>query len=70
MANTTENPFMDITNEIFSSKIYKTQDDFNFEIVHFHFLGGHIPHSPPTKYISSSLFLLERICSNVSDFQQ
>ena len=38
----TEAPFLDldlcITNGIVSSKIYNKRDDFNFEIVNFHFL--------------------------------
>ena len=51
---------MDIANDIISSNIYNTQDGFNFEIVNFHFLDGHIPHFLPTKYVSSSLFF-ERV---------
>ena len=38
----TEAPFLDlnmsITNGIVSSKLYDKRDDFNFEIVNFHFL--------------------------------
>ena len=46
----TEAPFLDfnlsITNGIVSSKIYDTQDDFNFEIVNFPFLDRDVPRSP------------------------
>ena len=46
----TKAPFLDlnlsIINGIVSSKIYDKQDDFNFEIVNFHFLDGDVPRSP------------------------
>ena len=35
-----------ITNGIVSSKLYDKQDDFNFEIVKFPFLGGDVTPSP------------------------
>ena len=65
----TEAPFLDlnlsITNGIVSSKIYDKQDDFNFEIVNFPFLGGDVPRSPSYGvYVSQ----LARVCSYVDDF--
>ena len=46
----TEASFLDlnlsITNGIVSFRIYDKQDDFNFEIVNFPFLGGDVPRSP------------------------
>ena len=34
-----------ISNDIVSTKIYNKRDDFDFEIVHFHFLDGDVPRS-------------------------
>ena len=50
-ANTsdTEAPFLDlhlsISNGFVLSKIYDKRDDFDFDIVHFPFLDGDVPHS-------------------------
>ena len=65
-ANTsdTEAPFLDlhlsISNGFVSTKIYDKRDDFDFDIVNFPFLDGHVPHLPLTGFTFLSLFgLLE-----------
>ena len=51
-ANTsdTDTPFLDlhlsISNGFVSSKIYDKRDDFDFDIVNFPFLDGHVPRRP------------------------
>ena len=45
---------LSITNDIFSSYIYDKWNDFNFEIAHFSFLDGDVPHSP-----SDSVYIVE-----------
>ena len=68
----TEAPFLDlnlsITNDIVSSKIYDKQDDFNFEIVNFPFLGGNVRRSPSYGVYSSQLIRFASVCSNFDDF--
>ena len=68
----TEAQFLDlnlsITHCIVSSKIYDKQDDFNFEIVNFHFLDGDVPCSPSYGVYISQLIRLARVCFNVDDF--
>ena len=59
---------MSITNAIASSKIYDTQDDFNFEIVNFPFLDGDVPPSPSYGVYISQLISFARVCSNFDDF--
>ena len=70
----TEAPFLDlnlsITNGIVSSKIYDKRDDFNFEIVNFHFLDGDVPRSPSYGVYISQLIRFARVCSNVDDFNK
>ena len=41
--------------------------DFNFEIVNFPFLDGHVPHSPSYSVYISRLIRFARVCS-VDDF--
>ena len=57
----TDAPFLDlilsILNGLFSSKIYDKWDDFNFEIVHFSFLGGDVPRSPSYGVYISQLII-------------
>ena len=62
----TEAPFLDlhlsISNGFVSSKIYDKRDDFDFDIVNFPFLDGHVtfPVLPLTGFIFLNLFgLLE-----------
>ena len=68
----TETSFLDlnlsITNGIVSSKMYDKQDDFNFEIVNFPFLGGDVSRSPSYGVYISQLIRFARACSNVEDF--
>ena len=59
---------LSIANGIVSSKIYDKQDDFNFEIVNFPFLGGDVPRSPSYGVYISQLICFARVCSNVDDF--
>ena len=56
-----------ITNGIVSSKIYDKRDDFNFEIVNFPFLEGHIPGSPSDCiYISQLIHFCERVLMSLT----
>ena len=68
----TEAPFLDLnlstTNGIVSSKIYDKRDDFNFEIVNFHFLDGDVPRSPSYGVYIFQLIRFARVCSKVDDF--
>ena len=68
----TEALFLDlnlsITNGIVSSKIYDKRDDFNFEIVNFHFLDGDVLRSPSYGVYISQLIRFTRVCSYVEDF--
>ena len=59
---------MSITNGIVSSKIYDKRDDFNFEIVNFHFLDGDVPRSPSYGVYISQLIRFARVSSYVDDF--
>ena len=59
---------MSLTNGIVSSKIYDKQDDFNFEMVNFPYLGGDVPRSPSYGINISQLIHFARVCSNVDDF--
>ena len=73
-ANTsdTEAEFLDlhlsISNDIVSTKIYDTRNDFDFEVVNFPFLGGDFPR--PTSYgvYISQLIRFARASSYVADF--
>ena len=51
-----------------SSKYYDKQDDFNFEIVNFPFLGGAVPRSPSYGVYISQLIHFARVCSNADNF--
>ena len=59
---------MSITNGIVSSKIYDKQDNFNFEIVNFPFLGGDVPGSSSYGVYILQLIRFATICSNIDDF--
>ena len=73
-ANTsdTETPFLDlhlsISSEFVSSKIYDKRDDFDFDIVNFHFLDGDDPRSTSYRVYISQLIRFTRVSSNVADF--
>ena len=68
----TEAPVLDldlsISNGIVSTKIYDKQDDFNFEIVDFLFLGGDVSRSPSYGVYISQLIPFAGVCSYVDDF--
>ena len=68
----TEAPFLDlhlsISNGFVSSKIYDKRDDFDFDIVHFPFLGGDIPRAPSYGVYISQLIRFARVSSHVLDF--
>ena len=72
-ANTsdTEAPFLDlhlsISNGFVSSKIYK-RDDFDFDIVNFPFLDGHVLRSTSYGVYISQLIRFARVSSHVVDF--
>ena len=53
---------LSITNVIVLSKIYDKQDDFNFEIVNFLFLGGDVPHSHSYRVYISQLIRFANAC--------
>ena len=59
---------MSITNGIVSSKIYDKQDNFNFEIVNFPFLGGDVPCSFSYSVYILQLIPFATVCSNIDDF--
>ena len=73
-ANTsdTETPFLDlhlsISSEFVPSKIYDKRDDFDFDIVNFHFLDGDHPRSTSYRVYISQLIRFTRVSSNVADF--
>ena len=68
----TEAPFWTKTcplqNGIVSTKIYDKRDDFNFEIVNFPFLNGHVPLSLSYGVYISQRICFARVCSHVNDF--
>ena len=68
----TEAPFLDqhlsISNGFVSSKIYDKRDDFDFDIVNFPFLDGHVPRRPSYGVYISQLIRFARVCSHVEDF--
>ena len=72
-ANTsdTETPFLDLRLSIsiffVSYKIYDKRDDFDFDIVNFHFLGGDVPRRPSYGVYISQLIRFARVCSHVED---
>ena len=61
---------LSITNGIISSKIYDKWDDFNFEIVNFHFLDGDDPRPPSYGVYISQLIRFARVCSHIDDFNR
>ena len=73
-ANTsdTEAAFLDlhlsISNDIVSTKICNTRDDFDFEIVNFPLLDGDVPHSTSYEVYISQLIRFARASSYVTDF--
>ena len=68
----TEAPFLDlhlsIANGFVSSKTYDKRDDFNFDIVNFPFLDGHVPRRASYGVYNSQLIRFARVCNHVADF--
>ena len=58
---------LSIGNGKISSKIYVIRDDFNFDIVDFHFLEGGVPRSTFYGVYISQLIRFARACSSVED---
>ena len=50
-----------ISNDIVSTKIYDKRDSFDFEIVNFQSLDGHVPRSTTHGVYISELILLEHL---------
>ena len=73
-ANTsdTKSAFLDvhlsISTDVVSTKIYDKRDDFDFEIVNFPFLDGHVPRSTSYGVYISQLIRFARASSCVADF--
>ena len=59
---------LSISNGFVSSKIYDERDDFDFEIVNFHFLDGGFPRRPSYGVYISQLIRFAQVCSHVDDF--
>ena len=59
---------LSISNGFVSSKIYDKRDDFDFDIVNFPFLDGHVPRRPSYGVYISQLIRFARVCSHVDDF--
>ena len=71
-ASDTEAAFLDfilsIQSDIYSTKIYDKQDDFNFDIVNVPFLDGDIPQRPSYGVYISQLIRFAGASSHVTDF--
>ena len=71
-ASDTEAAFLDLNlsihNDIVSTKIYDKRDGFNFDIVNFPFLDGHVPQRSSYGVYISQLFRFARASSHVTDF--
>ena len=50
------------------SKIYDKRDDFDFDIVNFPFLDGHVPHAPSYGVYISKFIQLARVSSHLAGF--
>ena len=59
---------LSISNDIVSTKIYDTREDFDFEIVNFPFLDGDVPHSTSYGVYIYQLIRFARASSRVADF--
>ena len=59
---------MSISNDVVSTKFYDKRDDFDFEIVNFPFLDGHVPRSTSYGVYISQLIRFARASSYVADF--
>ena len=59
---------MQTSNRFVSSKIYDKLDDFDFDIVNFPFLDGHVPRSTSYGVYISQFIRFARVSSHVADF--
>ena len=59
---------LSISNGFVSSKIYDKRDDFDFDIVNFPFLDGHVLRSTSYGVYISQLIRFARVSSHVVDF--
>ena len=57
-----------ISNGFVSSKVYDKRDDFDFDIVNFHFLDGDVQCRPSYRAYICQLIIFARVCSHVDDF--
>ena len=57
-----------ISDDMVSTKMYDKRDDFDFEIVNFHFLDGDVPRSTSYGVYISHIIGFGRASSNVADF--
>ena len=68
----TETPLLDlnlcISNGTVSTKIYDKRDDFDFDIVNFHFMDGDVPRRASKGVYISQLIRFARASSNLNDF--
>ena len=71
-ASDTGTPFLDlhlcVSNGFVSTKFYDKCDDFDFDIVHFHFLDGDVPCRPCYVDYISQLIRFAKVCICVTDF--
>ena len=59
---------LSISNGYVSSKIYDKRDDFDFDIVNFPFLDGHVPHSTSYGVYIFQLIRFTIVSNHVADF--
>ena len=59
---------MSISNGFVLSKIYNKRNDFNFHIVNFPILDGHVPRSISYGVYLSQLSRFARVSNHVTDF--
>ena len=68
----TDVPFLDLhfsfSNSFVLSKIYDKRDEFDFDIVHFPFVEGDVPHSTSYVVDISQLIRFDTVSSYVTDF--
>ena len=59
---------LSIVDGFVSCKLYDKCDDFEFEIVNFHFLDGDVPRAASYGVYISQLIRFARVSSHVTDF--
>ena len=58
---------LSISDDFVKTKIYDKRDDFDFDIVNFHFLDGDVPRSASYGIYISQLIRFARVSSHVDD---